>query len=239
VDPYDQTKLDVSGSCVACSIAYALNVYHNQTDLGQGVSLEQVLDLAINNDLLSSRGNGTHSKGTVGIGYLFGEVDWGFYGSEKPDYPTEKDGEQYKRVYYKNGIQSTEDPFEHGYDLMRHYLKLGYPIVVGVKMNMRTKPSDIGHAVVITGIDEKNRLRIGDSFSRIATRQGARKPFPFGKPIWTVKPGSYVVEWEEFDASWNNCDDYEGIEVTGDPVFNNFNPKEEGYRFWMVIKPQK
>ena len=81
-------------------------------------------------------------------------------------------------------------------------------------------------------------MTIADSFSRICTRKGSQLT---GYPKWVKKPGIYEAQWNEFDASWNSMDNYEMVaeEIKDDPAFSNFNPEEEGYRFWMTICPDQ
>src|SRR3989338_8599769 len=75
-----QTDVDVPGACAICSITYAHNVACG--DAENRLTLESVLDLAVSNEFFSTRGNGTHPKGCVEIGKLFGKVEWGYLGND-------------------------------------------------------------------------------------------------------------------------------------------------------------
>ncbi|KAG2372653.1 hypothetical protein C9374_013661 [Naegleria lovaniensis] len=227
--PYNQLQVDVSGSCVVCSITYALNLILEEE---KRLTLDSVLQLSLNNELLSSKGNGTHTKATVEIAKLYGNVEWGYFGSDPSDCASDKIG----RVFHsRSSTDLSSCEFDNGYDLIRSKLEKGLPVIVGMRMNLLTSTNADTHAVVITGIDEINCVTIADSFSRIATRKGSPV---HGKPVWTRNPGIYVATWKEFDASWNSRDDYNLNEsIANDPAFSNFNPEEEGYRFWMTIDP--
>ena len=84
LQPYAQSKLDISGSCVVCSIAYTINSKLSQEKKPQ-VPIEKFLQTAIKHKFFSTKGHGIHSKGSAKLGRLFGKVEWGFFGNSQEE----------------------------------------------------------------------------------------------------------------------------------------------------------
>jgi len=130
-----------------------------------------------------------------------------------------------------------------GPQIIRSHLAKGYPVIVFSRTNL--KPTGIGHAHVITGIDDKNNLKIYDSHSyRTCPSVHFSSPLSSELPpdlpsTWIYRGGQFLCTWLEFDACWNTVDtDFSVPDWAWDSegIFELFREKQ-WRRFWLCVYP--
>jgi len=208
---WSQHTMPMEGTCCVCALTSVLN-YHGFTELLP----TDVLNLALENNMFSKKGNGMSGSNLVKL------CQWFCAELVEFDYLTEW------------------EPMEAYKVLEDRLVKEQLPVIVAFKFDLQTAKEAEGHAAVLSGLNTETKfVTLVDSFSKIATRTKPRPgKFPHGKLKWTHNPGLFNAHFfDEFDPAWNTQDYNGAVDVSDDPAFVDYDPSKEGFRFYVVVRP--